>query len=373
MAALVAAKLSIYLTKLFPELCHQKFLWSYSQITIYWIKGCARNWKHFVSNKVSEIQSLTDPECWFHCSGSEKPTDLLSRGKNAFNLVRSSLWLQGPSWISQPESVWPVNQRINIDEESVQNEARVQTSFHVSVQDVGSSALLELTRFSRLLKVYRITAYVMLFTNNIKRNPVKVKSPLSSVEISRAELYWGKVTQRKYFAKETLDLSSGKCLEKTSSIYSLNPELDTHDLLHLKGRLQFSDFAFEEKHPWLLPYKDRYSELVIFESHTKLFHAGVEATLADVREKFWIIKGRQFVKSTLRAFCVNDTRLAGLAALGYVIRIWQSQEDHLPKNTDAFVEEFLRVCDSYSHYPWAKPRKPTVQPVHSPATESKPG
>ncbi|GBN86354.1 hypothetical protein AVEN_200629-1 [Araneus ventricosus] len=49
----------------------------------------------------------------------------------------------------------------------------------------------------------------------------------------------------------------------------------------------------------LLPYKDQFSQLVILDSHNKLLHNGVEATLIQIREKFWIIKGRQCVKSTL--------------------------------------------------------------------------
>ncbi|GFY56658.1 integrase catalytic domain-containing protein [Trichonephila inaurata madagascariensis] len=66
----------------------------------------------------------------------------------------------------------------------------------------------------------------------------------------------------------------------------------------LKG-LHFPDLDFGEKRPWLLLNKDRYSELVILHAHNCLLHAGVEATLAQVREKFWILKGRQCVKSIL--------------------------------------------------------------------------
>ncbi|GFS29737.1 integrase catalytic domain-containing protein [Trichonephila inaurata madagascariensis] len=91
--------------------------------------------------------------------------------------------------------------------------------------------------------------------------------------------------QRKHFLKKILDLSQGKPLDKTSKIYSLNPELYTHGLLRLKGRLYFSDHVFGGKHPWLLP-NIRYCKLVTLQSHNKLFHAGVETTLAHVRERF---------------------------------------------------------------------------------------
>ncbi|GBM17523.1 hypothetical protein AVEN_198026-1 [Araneus ventricosus] len=301
MAALVAAKLAKYLTGMFPELCKKTFLWSDSQITLHWIKGNSRNWKPFVANRVSEIQTLTDPEQWFHCSGKENPADLLSRGESAVNLVKSSLWSHGPSWLSQSECDWPMKQQREIDEESVLNEKRSQpvNALQVSDKNVEIPILLDLFRFSRLLKVYRITAYVMRFINNIKRNSIKLSGQLSSDEILNAELHWVKIIQRKHFEKEISDLSKGKLLEKTSSIYSLNPFVDEQGFLRLKGRLHFSDFEFSEKHPCLLPYKDQFSQLVILDSHNKLLHAGVEATLTQIREKFWIIKGRQCVKSIL--------------------------------------------------------------------------
>ncbi|GBM94335.1 hypothetical protein AVEN_50172-1, partial [Araneus ventricosus] len=171
MAALVAAKLAKYLTGMFPELCKKTFLWSDSQITLHWIKGNSRNWKPFVANRVSEIQTLTGPEQWFYCSGKENPADLLSRGESA-DLVKSSLWSHGPSWLSQSECDWPMKQHREIDEESVLNEKRAQpvNALQVSDKKAEIPALLDLSCFSRLLKVYRITAYVMRFINNIKRN-----------------------------------------------------------------------------------------------------------------------------------------------------------------------------------------------------------
>ncbi|GBM81209.1 Transposon Ty3-I Gag-Pol polyprotein [Araneus ventricosus] len=84
---------------------------------------------------VSEIQTLTDPEQWFHCRGKENPADLLSRGESAVNLVKSSLWAHGPSWLSQPECDWPMKQQREIDEESVLSEKRSQPVKALQVSD----------------------------------------------------------------------------------------------------------------------------------------------------------------------------------------------------------------------------------------------
>ncbi|GFT00980.1 integrase catalytic domain-containing protein, partial [Nephila pilipes] len=72
-----------------------------SQITLYWIKGPSHKWKTFVANRVREIQSLTDPKSWFHCSGKDNPADFLTRGIRVEALPTNSKWWNGPSFLSQ--------------------------------------------------------------------------------------------------------------------------------------------------------------------------------------------------------------------------------------------------------------------------------
>ncbi|KAF8791614.1 hypothetical protein HNY73_006455 [Argiope bruennichi] len=55
------------------------------------------------------------------------------------------------------------------------------------------------------------------------------------------------------------------------------------------------------KHPWLLPSNDKFVKLLILDAHFKMGHLGVEGTLTHLREQFWIIKGRQFVKKEIEA------------------------------------------------------------------------
>ncbi|XP_015917645.2 uncharacterized protein [Parasteatoda tepidariorum] len=102
-----------------------------------------------------------------------------------------------------------------------------------------------------------------------------------------------------YFHKEISDLTHQRAMDKTSNIYSLYPELDEDGLLRLRGRIQFADCLESTKHPWILPSKCRYAELVILNAHEQVLHSGVDSTLTQVREKFWIIKGRRRIKSLL--------------------------------------------------------------------------
>ena len=72
-----------------PEV--KKFCWSDSEIAFHWIKGNPARWKQFVSNRVKNIQSLTEPSEWRHCPGKENPADICSRGSSVKDLMESAL------------------------------------------------------------------------------------------------------------------------------------------------------------------------------------------------------------------------------------------------------------------------------------------
>ncbi|GFU43352.1 uncharacterized protein TNCV_4089771 [Trichonephila clavipes] len=72
------------------EVFNQSLFWTDSQVTLHWIKGPSHRWKPFVANRVREIQSLTDPNSWFHCSGKDNPADLLTRGISVDALTTNS-------------------------------------------------------------------------------------------------------------------------------------------------------------------------------------------------------------------------------------------------------------------------------------------
>lgn len=50
--------------------------WIDSMVALAWIKGDAMRWKTFVYNRVQEIQSLSSPSSWKHCSGIDNPADV---------------------------------------------------------------------------------------------------------------------------------------------------------------------------------------------------------------------------------------------------------------------------------------------------------
>jgi hypothetical protein len=72
-----------------------------------------------------------------------------------------------------------------------------------------------------------------------------------------------------------------------------------------KGRLSNANLPAHAARPMILPDKHYVTRIVIREQHVCVGHMGIEATLANIRQKYSVIKGRQTVKAVLRdcMFC----------------------------------------------------------------------
>ncbi|XP_060526909.1 uncharacterized protein LOC132702345 [Cylas formicarius] len=71
------------------------YYWCDSTITLAWIKGSPHQWKIFVSNRVTQIQNLTETNSWQYVNTQENPADLLSRGLSPIDFLKNKLWFNG--------------------------------------------------------------------------------------------------------------------------------------------------------------------------------------------------------------------------------------------------------------------------------------
>ncbi|GFQ82653.1 uncharacterized protein TNCT_586061 [Trichonephila clavata] len=100
------------------------------------------------------------------------------------------------------------------------------------------------------LEVFRITAWIRRFINNVKlKKEDRIKTPLAAEEIEEAEEIWIKKVKAENFGSEINCLEGEKNLQKYSKIRNLNPFLNEKDILRISGRLQQSTLSYHEKHP----------------------------------------------------------------------------------------------------------------------------
>ena len=76
-----------------------------SSIVISWIRSQAREFKPFVSARIAEIHSKSEPCQWRHISGELNVADEVSRGIPAQELTER--WKHGPEFLQLSEEQWP--------------------------------------------------------------------------------------------------------------------------------------------------------------------------------------------------------------------------------------------------------------------------
>ncbi|KAH0808728.1 hypothetical protein GEV33_014063 [Tenebrio molitor] len=114
---------------------------------------------------------------------------------------------------------------------------------------------------------------------------------LTSSELQHAETCIIKIVQAELFSSEINDIKSK----------------DKGGILRVGGRLQNSTLNFNIKHQILLPKGHVVTKLIIRGTHIEEMHAGVQNTLAAVRQKYWPIAGRNVVRQIIHQ-CVKYYR-----------------------------------------------------------------
>ncbi|XP_064467960.1 uncharacterized protein LOC135378793 [Ornithodoros turicata] len=155
--------------------------------------------------------------------------------------------------------------------------------------------LLVVERYSSIDRVIRVTAWVFRYVHNSKRVTAHRSGTLVAEELMEAEKYWFRVTQARFLPAESPHLKTFRHFK------------DSGGILRLQGRLQCSEQSPSSKHPILLPPPSQawFTRLILLRERLRMSHAGVQETLHQLREDYWIIKGRQSVKSVLHhcLFC----------------------------------------------------------------------
>ena len=289
--------LAVLMDNVYKALCSQVIIdkvkyWLDSKTALYWIYNQGE-WKQWVQFRVSEILRLTKKSDWRHVGGKDNPADLGSRGVSALVLKDSKLWWEGPKWLRESENNWPTSLVLEDSTEIKEERKRMPIVLSVVTEKVRTlSNVVNVERFNSLTKLLRVTAWVKRFVNNLKHKKEKrklEKGNLAVEEIIGAERIWIQDAQKM--------LEESANFEKTRVHLGV---IEKNGLLVCQGRLENSDLDIESKYPIILPKEHKLAQLIVLDCHEKVHHLKVRATLAELRSRFWITSGRQFVKKILK-------------------------------------------------------------------------
>lgn len=155
-------------------------------------------------------------------------------------------------------------------------------------------------------KLLRVTAYCLRFVAGCKKQHVPQTLTLSGDEIVNAKNYWIRAAQSEHFREELAALTKRESVSQRSPIRSLNPFVDEHGILRVGGRLERSPLSFNKKHPIILP-KHRITSLIVENAHLRSLHGGPQLTTRVLRQTYWIVGHRSFVRHIIHR-CVRCVR-----------------------------------------------------------------
>ncbi|CAB3995387.1 Hypothetical predicted protein, partial [Paramuricea clavata] len=85
---------------------------------------------------------------------------------------------------------------------------------------------------------------------------------------------------------------------------------DGEGVMRSRGRVNASSLPPNSKNPIFLPSKHQFVELLTRRTHNQIMHSGVRDTLTTLRERFWILRGRETIKKIIR-HCVVCRKCEG--------------------------------------------------------------
>ena len=279
--------------------------WTDSSIVLAWLDGQPRQFKTYVSNRVSFILQGTSPNHWKHVPTGENPADCSSRGMMPAELLQHSLWWEGPAWLQQdpyPEPHQPPRRTLQPME---------MRTIHLTIPNYSISFRIQ-QKSASYYSSLATSAWVLRFKDRLingRPDPDTRNKYLTGSEVTRARDWLLKENQLLNFPKEIKALQRGQPIPPSSRLRALNPFLDSTKLLRVGGRLANSVLSHSQQHPAIADSKDTLIIQWFQHLHLSLCHCGPSLLLSYAGNHLHILGARQLSR-TVCSQCTICRRVA---------------------------------------------------------------
>ncbi|XP_062534640.1 uncharacterized protein LOC134203809 [Armigeres subalbatus] len=230
-----------------------------SEIVLCWLKKLNSSLPVFVRNRVVKILELTSDVEWKHVRTKDNPADLVSRGVQPLELMKSELWWNGPMFLTILKEV----ETQNLEEVDIDSNVNSVSEEMVAVVVHDHRLYDVIQNCSDYRKMQRVFGYVIRFIHNcrVKRLGVDRRSGnLSGLDYRASMLTMVKVVQNVVYEEEIKDINRGQPVK--GKLRNLNPIYDKSEgVLRVGGRIRHSDLPRDQKHPMILPEKSPFTDM----------------------------------------------------------------------------------------------------------------
>ena len=214
--------------------------------------------KNLVQNRFDIIKKVVKPYNWHHISSSDNQAIIATR-KCQLNLIfNNKLWWFGHEFLLRNKESWPKYKFVSEVTDELRSDAKSNVAVNVEFIDHPKqkiSAIININKYGSLIKVLKISFYVLKFVNIIYQKTFK--KPLIQINIFDGELLWLRDSQYKDIIYDTRFDQWKK---------SLNLFTDNQGVIRSRSRLPETEkFEFNQRHPVLLPSSNLfYKTFVIY-------------------------------------------------------------------------------------------------------------
>ena len=237
-----------------------------------YIKNVEKRFRTFVANRITLIHSESTTSQWRHIDTGLNPADDVSRGLTAQEMILRPRWYNGPEFLMKGIEHWPNNEDISkVDENDFELKPEKQNTVLATQKhsDDFIKRVIERRPSWYALKkdiawILRCKAFLLNRTKKQNVPSINFVSPLTSDDLEMSENAIIKYVQESHFSEEIKCLKdSDMHIKKTSPIVSLDPMLGEDNILRVGGRLKHGPFAYDTKHPIILPQNHHLVTLLV--------------------------------------------------------------------------------------------------------------
>lgn len=214
-------------------------------------------------------------------------------------LLQNKLWSDGPKFLAHDTTCWPV-QRISLTKGSTLERRKSEVVLTIS-KKVEANYISECRFINSYERMRRVFSYVLRFVDRriFKKQKETTVACFSSEELVRAERFIIRLVQKCHFFEEYTQLCKGNIVSSKSHLKRLSPFIDKDEIIRVGGRLNQADLPYDTTHPMLLPNNTPFVVSLFEHFHYRNLHAGPQALLASVRQRFWVLRGRDVARKVV--------------------------------------------------------------------------